>query len=76
MVTLVTVFAERIDEAHKLLVQLIASNFIGERRVTGVLVHLQQIYNVVFARKVRTNWQLTLLGFLCFLGLLARGAPG
>ena len=76
MVTLVTVFAERIDEAHKLLVQLIASNFIGKRRVTGVLVHLQQIYNVVFARKVRTNWQLTLLGFLCFLGLLARGAPG
>ena len=43
--------AERVDEFHELFVKLISGNFVGERRVTGVLVHLQKINNVVFTGK-------------------------
>ena len=72
--TFVVFKTKRVYKAHELFVKLIAGNFVGKRRITGVLVHLQKINNVVFTVIVRKYEYLTLLGFLSFLGLLAGGA--
>ena len=49
--TFVVFKTKRVNKAHELFIKLIAGNFVGERRITGVLVHLQKINNVVFTGK-------------------------